>query len=915
MKKFLTLLILLLFVLPLHAAPPRDERSPGVQGGGGVAHSHVGTVNQVNIVGDGTATVTFSTPQDIDTNADVEFDSLILDDLTALRLVATDALKLLVSTDLASWVTGTGGQIVVTDDLDGTITLSSPIVAGLWRQVATDNFFGPASAGAALTTGDYNTIGGEDAGASLTDATYATIFGNNAAPLYDSGNEDIFIGANVAALATGWTEKNIGIGGNALNNMSAGATYNIAIGSQSLNNMTNAYGNVMVGRQAGLLYTTGIQNVSVGYLSASGDPGTSDYNVSVGATSLGKTDDSNYNTAVGTSALAGDGVAQTDITGDSNTALGSLAGRFVGGASNRNLYLGESAGPIAVTVESDQLYIGNSVDPDLVRGDFSTSTITINGDLNVTGAVGSATNIWREEATDNFFGPAVAGASLTTGDENVGGGDETLGLLTTGDENTGFGYKNLAALVGGNYNTSVGAYGMLATDEGDNNTTIGWGVLGQNVTGSNNFAGGYEAGYRANADSDNNIFLGFRSGPATLAEYNNTLWIDTDFNDTPLIYGDFSTDDIVINGDFEIAFQDPAIVFDGSTAGDTDFWMGVTADEVGDDNDDLQFGKGTTKGTTPFFTFDENGGFQSQNLTDSTTGVQIFDADGGTPIFNVDTTNERVGIGTNAPDIPLHIVLGGAPIVSGITEAAMIIQKTSPSSAGCYAIIAGGVSGASGIYLGDGVGLRNGRILYSNSPESMSFWTNNANKMTILSGGEVGINTTGPDRKLDVLDASNPQRRDSHTDGSIFTDFQTDGNGDYSILPSGDKITLSVGTKHDGFVIRNPAEVQTLNNAQTTLDNVTLLDENTYHVEAWVVGVQSDGTDRASYHIACTVYRTGAGGATLQGGVTSLHTQESNGALDATFTVNANDIVVSVTGIAAETWEWGTTMKYMNMSN
>ncbi len=36
-------------------------------------------------------------------------------------------------------------------------------------------------------------------------------------------------------------------------------------------------------------------------------------------------------------------------------------------------------------------------------------------------------------------------------------------------------------------------------------------------------------------------------------------------------------------------------------------------------------------------------------LADSTTFFQILDTDGGTPIVNVDTTNERVGIGVTAP--------------------------------------------------------------------------------------------------------------------------------------------------------------------------------------------------------------------------------------------------------------------------
>ena len=116
-------------------------------------------------------------------------------------------------------------------------------------------------------------------------------------------------------------------------------------------------------------------------------------------------------------------------------------------------------------------------------------------------------------------------------------------------------------------------------------------------------------------------------------------------------------------------------------------------------------------------------------------------------------------------------------------------------------------------------------------------------------------------------------------------------------------------------IIHKTAEIQTTDAAQTTLISHTLLDENTYHVEAQIVAVQSDGTDRASYHLACTVYRTGAGVATLQGSVTSLHTQESNVSLDATLTVSGSDIRVSVTGIVAETWEWGTTITYINISN
>lgn len=167
-------------------------------------------------------------------------------------------------------------------------------------------------------------------------------------------------------------------------------------------------------------------------------------------------------------------------------------------------------------------------------------------------------------------------------------------------------------------------------------------------------------------------------------------------NDVPAIVSTLAaTGAVSFEAAFTINAADPSVIFDTTTATDTDFWIGVQEDASGDDNDTLQIGKGTVKGTTPFFTWDKDGGFIVQNLTDAVTGYQWLDADGGTPILNIDTTNERVG-----------------------------------------------------------------------------------------------INATGPDRKLDVLDASNPQLRLTRTDGTVYTDFQTDSYGDLTITPSGEDIIL-----------------------------------------------------------------------------------------------------------------------------
>lgn len=50
---------------------------------------------------------------------------------------------------------------------------------------------------------------------------------------------------------------------------------------------------------------------------------------------------------------------------------------------------------------------------------------------------------------------------------------------------------------------------------------------------------------------------------------------------------------------------------------------------------------------------------------DSTTAVQVLKADGTTPVLNVDTTNERLGVGTIAPMVALHSS-DGATVANGI---------------------------------------------------------------------------------------------------------------------------------------------------------------------------------------------------------------------------------------------------------
>lgn len=72
------------------------------------------------------AAITIAIGQPVETTSVVTFAAVTGSNLTAVRLMASNADKVMVSADLAAWVAGTANQVTVTDDADGSITLSLP---------------------------------------------------------------------------------------------------------------------------------------------------------------------------------------------------------------------------------------------------------------------------------------------------------------------------------------------------------------------------------------------------------------------------------------------------------------------------------------------------------------------------------------------------------------------------------------------------------------------------------------------------------------------------------------------------------------------------------------------------------------------------------------------------------------------
>jgi hypothetical protein len=100
-----------------------------------------------------------------------------------------------------------------------------------------------------------------------------------------------------------------------------------------------------------------------------------------------------------------------------------------------------------------------------------------------------------------------------------------------------------------NNNVGIGPSVLYSNTTGYGNAANGVGALYSNTTGDGNVALGYRAGHN-NVTGDKNIFLGYRAGYSETG--GNKLYIANSDTTTPLIYGDFTSNELTINGSVAI---------------------------------------------------------------------------------------------------------------------------------------------------------------------------------------------------------------------------------------------------------------------------------------------------------------------------------------------------------------------------
>lgn len=137
---------------------------------------------------------------------------------------------------------------------------------------------------------------------------------------------------------------------------------------------------------------------------------------------------------------------------------------------------------------------------------------------------------------------------------------------------------NAGAYFSSTDNIAIGNNSLTNATGQSKGTAVGKASLENIVNGEANTALGYKTAENVDGGS-RNVYLGAYAGPATLnVTQNDKLYINNTADDTPLIYGDFST------GHISIANTVSASVFSGSFVGNGSGLTGVTSEWDGSRN-------------------------------------------------------------------------------------------------------------------------------------------------------------------------------------------------------------------------------------------------------------------------------------------------------------------------------------------
>jgi hypothetical protein len=355
--------------------------------------------------------------------------------------------------------------------------------------------------------------------------------------------------------------------------------------------------------------------------------------------------DGNANTFVGL--LAG----QSNTTGSTNTFVGYFAGKSNTTGFN-NSYLGWGAGGQSTTANNNSFF-GN--------GAGSQNTANFNSFF------GSVAGSQNTTGTDNSFFGTAAGTANTTGGSNSFFGRGAGAANTIGHDNTfigsfaGTSNTGGPGLNNGDFNTFVGSFAGTSNTTGFVNSFFGYNSGFANTSGEGNSYFGYEAG-KANSTSCCNAFFGYRAGQNATAGGNSFFGNNAGVQNTTgtfnSIFGVFAGEENTTGSGNSFFGTDAGLL---NVVGDNNSFFGKNAGQNSKGSNNSALGivaqtstnvnNGTAIGANAFVTQDNS------LVLGSINGINGAAAD------------TKVGIGTTAPNAPLHIAGSGTNVLIGSVTA------------------------------------------------------------------------------------------------------------------------------------------------------------------------------------------------------------------------------------------------------
>jgi hypothetical protein len=413
-------------------------------------------------------------------------------------------------------------------------------------------------------------------------------FGLNALSFNTTGNDNIALGPNsLFSNTTGGQNTSIGI--HSLYANSTG-TYNTSLGFYSGRYNTSGINNTRLGALTDFYNETGSQNTIIG--AEAGHAGvlhSKTGNVFIGyqAGYYDITDNKLYieNSASTSPLIYGDfanNIVRINGKLDINNAFvfpltDGSAGQVLKTDGSGNLSWSNTTISILADADNDtKIQVEESADEDILRFDMEgTEYFTMNAGrfavLNTGESVFIGENAGvSDDLTNNqntYMG-YHSGQSTTVGDYNTAIGHSSLSSTTNGSGNVAIGVSTLSSLAYGYSNTAIGAYALRSNTSGVNNVAIGRDALNFTTFGNSNTVLGARAGYLNNGSNNTligcdagygltvgaeiagSVFIGFSAGYSELND--NKLYIENSNSSSPLIYGDFASDLINVNGNLGV---------------------------------------------------------------------------------------------------------------------------------------------------------------------------------------------------------------------------------------------------------------------------------------------------------------------------------------------------------------------------